>query len=244
MSGSPNYSFRREPTFSVNHISEYLATENAAQRTKILRAAKFPKKVEVAAYGQVRAELKVALSAADFGADQLAFLVERLDAKARREIGYAKDEALRCKRAVEAFISHVSAKRFRGYQIVPAPEGLILSVSKVRIKVSMDAAVLQTVGETTNSGGIALVYSFSSDRDPIEPRLRAMTGLMLWALEGGQIEPLPRLCMAVDLATGNIAKASSSHARLREHVRESCDEAAARWPTVEPPDDYDGPDWR
>jgi hypothetical protein len=44
----------------VNHISEYLATENASQRTKIIRDAKFPKKIEVAAYGQVRKSIQAA----------------------------------------------------------------------------------------------------------------------------------------------------------------------------------------
>jgi hypothetical protein len=46
-------------------------------------------------------------------------------------------------------------------------------------------------------------------------RLRPSTGLLLWAVEGGQLEPLPRLCMAADMAEGNIVKASTSHTRFR-----------------------------
>lgn len=58
------------------------------------------------------------------------------------------------------------------------------------------------------------------------------------------MEPLPRLCMSVDLAEKNIVKASGSNTRFRERVVESCKEVAARWYDIEPPHGYDGPDWR
>ena len=44
-------------------------------------------------------------------------------------------------------------------------------------------------------GGILLLYAFSADRGPIKDRLKTITGMMLWALEGGQMEPLARLCI-------------------------------------------------
>jgi len=56
--------------------------------------------------------------------------------------------------------------------------------------------------------------------------------------------PLPRLCMAVDLAENSIVKTRDFFQRFRERVTDSCSEVSARWAAIEPPADCDGPDWR
>jgi hypothetical protein len=241
---TPNYGFNPNPEFTVNHISEYLATDTAPQRTRIIRAAKFPKKIEVAAYAQIRNDLKRALSRQDFDRKALESLADRLGAKARRETGYPRDEALRCEKAVRAFIATMRPRMFAKMKISSSPSTLSLKNYGVRLKVTMDASITIEDRETVNSGGILLLYAFSADRGELKAHLGAMTGMLLWALEGGQMEPLPRLCMAADLAEGSIVKASTSHTRFRHHVTESCREIAARWSSIEPPDEYDGPDWR
>lgn len=228
----------------MNHIAEYFATTNATQRTKTIRAAKFPKKVEVASYVQIRKPLKDALSKPDFDRDGLDFLINRLDDKARRETGYNRDEALRCSRAVRAFQATFNPKSFSRLTISPSPKMISTRVEGVKLNVSLDAQVTATKDDVTNSGGIVLLFAFSADRGSLKERLATTSGLVLWALEGGQMEPLPRLCMAADLAEYEIVKASASHARFRERVAESCKEIAARWDDVEPPADYDGPEWR
>lgn len=114
----------------------------------------------------------------------------------------------------------------------------------MKLNVTLDATVMATTEGVANSGGIVLLYAFSADRSGIKERLATASGLILWALEGGQIEPLPRLCMAVDLADRNVVKASASFERFRSRVSDSCQEVAARWDGIAPPSDYDGPDWR
>ncbi|MCB1352555.1 MAG: hypothetical protein KDK03_07455 [Rhodobacteraceae bacterium] len=225
-------------------MAEYFATTNATQRTKTIRAAKFPKKVEVASYTQIRKPLREALSQPDFGRDQLNFLADRLEDKGRRESGYNRDEALRCLRAVRAFQETFNPKSFSRITISPNPRPIFTKVEGVKLNVSLDAQTTATKDDVTNSGGIVLLYAFSADRGSLKERLATTAGLILWALEGGQMEPLPRLCMAADLAGREIIKASASHSRFRERVAESCKEIAARWDDVEPPSDYDGPDWR
>lgn len=228
----------------MNHISEYLATGNAPQRTRIIRAAKFPKKVEVAAYAQIRKSLQASLCKPDFDRGGLQFQADRLATKARQESGYARDEALRCERAVRAFIDTMHPKAFAKFQIRNPPSSLTIIHEGVRIKVSVDASITAEVNGVTHAGGIILLYAFSADRDPVKDRLGAMTGLLLWALEKEQMEPLPRLCIGVDLAGGEVVRASASHVRFRQHVADSCHEIAARWDRIEPPEDYDGPEWR
>jgi hypothetical protein len=228
----------------VNHISEYLATDNAPQRTRIIRAAKFPKNLEVAAYAQIRNDLKRALAKPDFDRRALELLADKMAGKVRRETGYHRDEALRCEKAVRAFMATMQPRVFAKMKISSSPSTLSLKKSGVRIKVTMDSSITLDDGDTVNSGGIVLLYAFSADRGELKEHLAAVTGLLLWALEGGQMEPLPRLCMAADIAEGKIVKASASHTRFRQHVTDSCHEIGARWDSIEPPDEYDGPDWR
>jgi hypothetical protein len=244
MAQTPNYGFNAQPEFTVNHISEYLATENAPQRTKIIRSAKFPKKVEISAYSQIRKALQSALSKPNFDRDGMEFLADRMSSKARLEVGYQRDEALRCEKAVRAFIGTLQPRSFGRMQIRSSPPSLLLNQKGVRLKITMDASIMIEDGGATNAGGIVLLYAFAADRGSMKDRLSAITGLMLWAMESGQMEPLPRLCIAADIAEGDIVRASTAHTRFRQRVTDSCSEIEARWKSIEPPDDYDGPDWR
>lgn len=210
----------------------------------MIRDAKFPKKLEVASYSQVRRPLQSALTTTDFGRADLASLAERLDAKARRETGWPKDEALRCKRAVEAFLETFGPRSLSKCSIHPAPPSISTAIEGVRVKVTLDAAISADEGDATYGGGMVLLYAFSADRSGVKERLATASGLILWALESGQMEPLPRLCMAVDLAAKSLTRASSSHSRLRAKIADSCGEVAARWDGIQPPPGYDGPDWR
>jgi hypothetical protein len=243
MASTSNYGFNRTAQFSVNHMAEYLTTENASQRTKIIGRAKFPKKIEVAAYAQVRRPIQNALTKPNFDKPSLELFASRLAAKAVREEGYQRDEALRCEKAVRAFLTTFESRSLKKCAFGPAPSLLALQVERVRLKISLDATITAESDGVTNSGGMVLLYAFSSGRDAIHGRLSAATGLIFWALEGGQMEPLAKLCMAADIAGNEIVKASNSFSRFRGHVSESCSEIAARWDSIRPPHDYDGPRW-
>lgn len=241
---TPKYGFNRKPQFSVNHIADYFSCQNATQRTKTVRAAKFPQVNQVSAYSPVRSALQKALTKQDFGRDDLAFLLARIEAKMATEVGQAKNNSRLCAKAVECFMDTFTPRALARCSIVPSPKKLSVNVKGVKINVSLDAMVTETKGDDTNVGGIVLTYAFSADRGPIIDRQATVAGLILWALEGGQMPPLPRLCMSVDLAEKHIVKASASHERFRSKVTDTCEEVAVKWDGVEPPDDYDGPDWR
>lgn len=207
-------------------------------------AAKFPKKVEVAAYTQIRKPLRDALTAPNFGRDDLDFLLVRLEDKARREEGYQRDEALRCAAAVKAFQSTFNPRSFSRYSLNAATSTVAKVIEGVRVKVSLDAVITTTENDCTFCGGVVMLYAFAANRGDMSDRLQTTAGLTLWALEGGQMEPLPRLCLAADIAEQKIVKASASHGRFRARVSDSCKEVATLWAGVEPPSDYDGPAWR
>jgi len=177
----------------VNHISQYLAISNATQRGRVIRSTKFPKTVEVAAYSQVRDALKKSLFKEDFGRSDLDFLADRMDAKARAETGWHQSEALRSAQAVRAFQETFDPKVFKKYTLSAAPKNLSVKISGVKLNVSMDASITQDSKGVTHSGGLILKYAFGADRSSVAKELTNAVGLLFWALEGGQMEPLPRL---------------------------------------------------
>gem|GEM_PF-3697593 len=198
----------------------------------------------MAAYSQVRDALKKLLFKEDFGRSDLDFLADRMDAKARAETGWHQSEALRSAQAVRAFQETFDPKVFKKYTLSAAPKNLSVKISGVKLNVSMDASITQDSKGVTHSGGLILKYAFGADRSSVAKELTNAAGLLFWALEGGQMEPLPRLCLAVDFADQNIVKARTSYTRFRQDVTDSCSEIAARWGDIEPPHDYDGPEWR
>ena len=72
-----------------------------------------------------------------------------------------------------------------------------------------------------------------------------MSQLILWALEGtGNFSPLPRLCMSMDLFGNELIKAAAISEQFRTYAKAACREAALKWDEIEPPNGYDGPEWK
>ena len=230
----------------MNHLTRYLSTTNARQRETVIREAKFQKKVPVSVYGQAK---KAIQSFFPHGAGNLAYfddILARLDAKARRDEA-ARDEALRCIRGIDAFGALYSQKRWTNLEFGPAIADLALKVGPVAINIRLDATISQSGADgTLNSGGLVLFLARTPEsRKNIEARRRQVASLILWGLEEqGNIEPLPRLCMSFDAFGETITKATDAQSTFRSTVESSCREAASMWDAIEPPEDYDGPDWR
>ncbi len=84
MDVTPNYGFNRRPRFSANHLAAYLCTEHASQRDAVIRRAKFPRKIDVAAYQQVVPTIRSFFTSKTRGPVHFASLRDRLEARARR----------------------------------------------------------------------------------------------------------------------------------------------------------------
>lgn len=245
MSETPNYGFHAKARFTANHLAAYLCTTNARQRTAIIREAKFPRKVQVASYSQIKPDIIRFLAGNSGDFTKLDATVERLAAKARNDERHsAQIEARRCIDAIEAFKETFSKARAKGFQFTTGSK-VILKLENVAVNIPMDVGVIETGGRgVTHSGGCILFLAGSADaRKNIEERRKHVAALVHWGLEGGQMEPLTRLCMSFDVFGAKIERAPASSTRLRAEMRDSCREVAARWDAVEPPDGYDGPDW-
>ena len=175
--------------------------------------------------------------------------LRRFETRHRREPeGWMRDEMRRNIEAIGAFKRTFSRRRARRYQFVSGPEDRAIRLKGVRINVRLDALVTHTDDEEiTYSGGCVLFLARTDpSRRNIEERRRSVAAMVHWSLEASDanIEILPRLCMSFDVFDQSIVKAPSATDRLRSHIRSACSEAAARWDSIAPPADYDGPDWR
>lgn len=248
MSDTPNYGFNRHPRFSVNQLADYLATTNADQRERVIRAAKFPKKIPVVAYSHAKRSICDFLGA---NRGDLSFFddpLDRFETRRRREPdGWMRDEMQRNIDAIAAFKRIYSKRRLKRYSFSPGPSDLTMRIEGVRVSVRVDVPVAEVVDEVAYSGGCVLFFANADpSRRNIEARRKSVASMILWALEvsNPNIDPLPRLCMSFDVFGEDIVKAPASTDRWRTHAESACDEAASRWDRVEPPEDYDGPAWR
>lgn len=231
----------------MNHLAEYLAASNADQREKVIRAAKFPKKVPVVAYGSARRIIRDFLGGNTGDLSELDPAVDRLETRRRSEPeGWTRDELRRCIEAVGAFRRTFSSRRLRRYQFSPGPVDLMKRLQGVRINTRLDVSVTETTPEGRMYSGGCVLFMANTDaaRRNIEIRRSSVAAMIHWSLEEGNIEPLPRLCMSFDVFGETLTRAPQAIDRLRHSIESSCAEAAARWDRVHPPADYDGPDWQ
>ena len=249
MPDTPNYKFNRNPRFSINHTAHYLSADNANQRANIIRESKFPKKVPVVAYDPSKRIMRNFLAGNSGNPSYFDDHIRQLETRRRREPeGWMRDEMGRNIEAITAFKRTFSRRRARRYQFVSGPEDRAISLEGVRINVRLDVLVAHTDDEDiTYSGGCVLfIARTGTARRHIEERRRAVVSMIHWSLEisDPNIEVLPRLCMSFDVFDHAIIKAPTATDRPRSQVRSACNEAAARWDSIAPPPDYDGPDWR
>lgn len=247
MSDTPNYSFYRNPRFSANHLAEYLCTRDASQRDAVIRKAKFPRKPAVTAYRQVTPAIRTFLSSNSRDMSALDALAHRLTLKAEREEGYNRAEALRCVAALEAFKATWLASRWTKVRFDAGPRDLVLKLEGVAINVRLDPPVSEEGqdGQIFSGGCVLLTANTPEARKNIEERKKYVAALVHWALEetSTNIEPLPRLCMSMDIFGGSVVRAPTALERLRRTIKSTCREAASKWAAIEPPSGYDGPDW-
>lgn len=242
MSDAPIFSLNRNPRFSVNHLTRYLSTANAGQRDKIIQEAKYPRKLPITIYSQARRAIQ-----GFFGSDgDLAYFdtpLRKLERKANTE-PEKRDEALRCIRAIRAFMDTHAARRWTNISFSPNAVDLPLKVSGVMINVHLECQVYEKRGEETMTGGIVMFYAQTPEsRKNIELRRRQVAATIYWALEGGQLEPAHRLCLSFDVFGQELVRAPEAKDRFRAEVENSCREVKLKWDTIEPPSGYDGPDW-
>lgn len=230
-------------------MADYMRAGTASQRETVMRAAKFPRTTAVAAYKAARQSITDFLPENGGNLAEVDSHISRLETRLRREPdGWMQDDLKRSIEALEAFKVAFKSCRLKRLNFTPGPADLSMSVEGVRINSRLDARVLETADDGSAYGGGIVLFIAGGDtaRKNIEERCKIVAALVHWNLQtiGGNIEPLPRLCLSFDVFGKTATKAPKAIDRLRSNIESSCREVAGSWDSVAPPSGYDGPDWR
>jgi hypothetical protein len=247
----PRYAYRAIPQLSANQMAEYLGSSTSStRRTSIIREARFPKTSQVAQYDKAREGLVNFLTD---GTRSYRHLADATDYLERREAKpdateWVKRDSRGSIEAINAFqrsynklaIHKLDCRPVHGRQ----PH---LDMWPTRISVAMNFTVHKPVpGGKDQIGGALLLFSKgeSSTKTRIE-RSKTIAGLIYTFCNRflmGMGDPDPTLCFAIDVFSGVAHTPQGTFTRKLRNVGDACDEIAARWKTIPPPSDYDGPD--
>jgi hypothetical protein len=243
MTSSRRYNYNRKPRMSAAQMATYLCATNPVQRTSVIREARFPRIIQTSAYTRARPTMMKVLQGGKTAFPAARLAITRLEADARSVDGIEKMELNRCAAAIEDFLDLYTTAKLSRFTFKKGGD-FNLQKHGLTINVSTNGIVEHEVSGATYSGA-CIIFTASSDgaRENIDRRLKMMSGLVLWALEdSGQMEPLARLCFAIDVHGGEVVRASPSFDRFRAHVEGAAQEIFDGWNRVKPPKGYDGPD--
>jgi hypothetical protein len=247
----PRYGYRAAPQLSANQMAEYLGTTTSStRRTSIIRESRFPKTSQVAQYDKAREGLVKFLID---GTRSYKHIADATDYLTKREARPGASEWLKRDsrasiEALDAFqraynklgLAKLDCRRIHGRQ--PA-----IDTWSTRISVALDFTVHKPVtGGKDRVGGAILLFSKgeASSRARIE-RSKLIAGL-IHTYAARFLAPLGdvdhSLCFAIDVFNGIAHKPPGTFVKKLRNVEDACHEIAARWKTINPPDDYDGPD--
>ena len=248
MPDTPNFRFYQHPRFSANQIAEYLCTLDAPQREAVIRKAKFPKNVALAAYRDIVPPIRSFLGSNTGDLSRLDGIIQSLKGKKDHPSEYVRDEARRCLAMIDSLKETVAKAKLLKSTFCAGPHDLRLNIEGVSINVRLDASISdQNKNGDTFEGGCVLIMTASLEgRKDIEARTKTTAGVIHWAIENQKpnASVAPRLCASFDVHGRDIIRASDSYVTLRRRIESSCREAVGWWDRVHPPEGYDGPDWR
>lgn len=232
-------------------MAEYLGSSTSStRRTSIIREARFPKTSQVAQYDKAREGLVNFLGDGTRSYKHLAEARDYLDKRGARPNAteWIKRDSRFSAEAIAAFERAYNKLSLVKLDCRPVHgRSPHLDMWPTRISVAMDFTIHKPVpGEKDKIGAAILLFSRgeSSTKTRIE-RSKIIAGLIYTHCNRfmkGRGDSDPSLCFAVDVFNGKEHTPPGTFARKLRNVADACDEIAARWKTITPPSDYDGPD--
>jgi hypothetical protein len=245
------YNYRPNPQVSANQIAEYLGA-TSTRRKRIIRDARFPKTSVVAQYDKAREGLVNFLDDDTRSFKHLAAAKDYLEKRKLRPDAsdWLKRDSDGSMEAMEAF---QSAYNKLGLGKLDCKEVIgrqpLLDIWKTtKISVNLDLIIRKPVpgANHDNIGGAVFLFSKgeASSKARID-RSKIIAGL-IYTYCGNILKDLgvadPALCMAVDVFGKVTHKPPGTFAAKLKNVADACEEIHARWKSIAPPDDYDGPE--
>lgn len=242
------YRYRANPQVSASQIAEYLDA-SSTRRKRIIRDARFPKASVVAQYDGAREGLVNFLADDTRSFKHLASAQEKLEKRKLKEgaTAWLKRDSDGSIEALGAFQNAYNKLGFAKLSCIKLPgQKAFLTSWPTKVSVNIDLVLRKPVmgGKDLIGGSLFLFSKGETSTNSRIARCKVIAGL-IYTYCGEHLTAMgvtdPNLCLAVDVFSGTAYKPPGTFAAKLKNVGDACEEIAARWKTIPPPDDYDGP---
>jgi hypothetical protein len=248
----PKYRLNKQPRLSANQLADYL-NASSTRRKRILQDAKFPRTVIVARYDGARSGITNFLcDIARPTGTLIDAIVEMNDKAQKNESAWVKQDSLLSVEAIESFHTAYTANKLAVRKIECRKiQGTLppLMIEGTKVSVAVDSTTHRKGKDGTDQvGGVILLFSKSetSSAARVERCRMAAVLALLFAQQHLKMygEADPKICFAIDVFGGGAQIAPGSYKQRLNNIVTGCEEVKDRWPNIEPPADYDGPEWK
>lgn len=247
-SPSAKYGYNPEPRLSANQLADYLSA-SSTRRKRIVEDAKFPRTIIVARYDGARDTITDYLCDIARPTGKLVDAIGALKTKSEKtDSPWTKQDSLLSIEAIEAFHSAYSKQQMGvkkiECQILPLTQPPLF-IEGTRVSVRLNATTHMTEKDGTKRiGGIILLFSKAETVLAARAercRIAAVLALLFAQANLKYAKADPKLCFALDVFGGKAYPAPGTYKQRMSNISTACEEVALRWPTIQPPSDYDGP---
>lgn len=221
---------RRHPRMSLAKMGEYLDA-SAHRRETILREQKFPSVFMQNRYEHARRAIQAALQSSDVRAElgRRLLRVEGLPSRTKHEMESIRSST----EAIRKFGSLYDSLGIEGLSASIPATSMALTVEGVRVSVA-PTAYLHKLSRRRGVESGALMVVMAKTHPLQDHGGKAVAEILRQAVAAtGQVGLRPELCVAVDLFSGRVYRASGRGQRVGAELASACREIATRWPTLE-----------
>ena len=247
-SPSSKYGYNPDPRLSANQLSDYL-NASSIRRKRIIEDAKFPRTIIVARYEGARDIITDYLCDDARPTGILVDAIGSLKTKSEKtDSAWTKQDSLLSIEAIEAFHSAYSKNQIGvkkiACQILPSTQpNLLMEGTQVSVRLNATTHMTEKDG-TKRIGGIILLFSKAETLVAARAercRVAAVLALLFAQQHLKYAKADPKLCFALDVFGSKAYAAPNTYKQRLNNINAACEEVRLRWPTIEPPPDYDGP---
>jgi len=241
------YRYNATPRLSANQLAEYL-TAHADRRTGIIQAAKYPKTSVVARYDPACDAITNFLCSNARSGTDLAKAIEQQKAR-EQKIGastWIKQDAQLSAEAINAFWKSYNKLGLGKFSCRPvAASAPKLNINGVDISVALDVTThRKDKDDQAYVGGIIMVFSKAEASASARERRCRVAAVLSALFAEKHLATLgktdPKMCISLDVFAGKTYPTPGSYVKRLSQINTSCKEVTLWWPTIDPPDDYDG----
>lgn len=227
---------RAEPQISANDLALYLVSTDVG-KLGIIRRNKHQSKHAVSPYQDCKRWITRFLLSDVRDRTILASGIEYFEnlAEDPSTITSKREDAKRSKTALDAFFAAYNALELGKIDFRPAPKLAPLMIKGVKVSTTLDLLTVTPVKGVEHQGGVILRLTQADEsdrRDDMGGYSATLAHMQVEDKRPGRGEPLPRICLSIDVQNRTRYEAKAGASRRRSNIEAACTMIKSIWPTL------------